>query len=133
MIIIIPLWNDYSLLLFSHTLVYNMEDNEQSGTAPQSEEIPNNNMELNDQPDTGGASGPCETIKSCAQCICGMTLNIAVKIAIIFGLVALGSVITGVTVSTQHKSQSNPGRHEHFIYLYLYREREKAKELRMLL
>ena len=116
----IVLWNDYSLPLFSQTLVYNMEDNEQSGAAAQSEETSNNNMELNDQPDTDGESGYCEIIKSCAQCICGMTLKIAVKIAIIFRLVALGSVITGVTVSTQHKSHSHSGRHEYIIYLSLF-------------
>ena len=120
----ISLWNDYSLLLFSQMLVYNMEDNEQSGAAPRSEEIPNNNMELNDQLDTDGESGPCETITSCAQCICGMTLKIAVKIAIIFGIVALGSVITGVTVSTQHKSHSNHGRHE-FVFIHTESERRQ--------
>ena len=89
-----------------------MEENEQSGAGPQNDDTSNNNTELNDQQETDSENGPWETIKSGVQCFCGITLNIAVKIAIIFGLVALGSTITAVTV---HKSGNKPGRHEHFI------------------
>ena len=84
-----------------------MEENEQSGTGPQSDDTPNN-TELNDQQETDSENGPWETIKSGVQCFCGITLKIAVKIAIIFGLVALGSTITAVTV---HKSGHKPGEH----------------------
>ena len=85
-----------------------MEENEQSAAAPQSNDTPNNNLELNDQQEADSENGPWETIKSGVQCFCGITLKIAVKIAIIFGLVALGSTITAVTV---HKSANKPGGH----------------------
>ena len=91
-----------------------MEENEQSGAAPQSDNTLNNNVELNDQQKTVSENGPWETIKSGAQCICGITLKIAIKIAIIFGLIALGSTITAVTV---YKTGNRPGEHEHCIFL----------------
>ena len=91
-----------------------MEENEQSGAAPQSDNTLNNNVELNDRQETDSENGPWETIKSGAQCICGITLKIAIKIAIIFGVIALGSTITGVMV---HKTGNRPGKHEHCISL----------------
>ena len=38
------------------------------------------------------------TVKSCAQLVCGMTLNVAVKFGICIGIVVLVSAVTGVTV-----------------------------------
>ena len=85
-----------------------MEENEHNGAAPQSDDTPNNSMEVSDQQEDDSENGPWETIKSGVQCLCGITLKIAVKSAIIFGLVALGSTITAVTV---HKSGHKPGEH----------------------
>ena len=87
--------NDYSenLLFFSRALVYDMEDNEGRGAAPQSDNDPNfdYNMEMDVQQATDRKNGLLKTRFSVGQVISAM-------IVLGFGTIFLLSLITGVTV-----------------------------------
>ena len=69
-----------------------MEDNGEVGPDP--ERNNNNNVESNDQQDSDNKNGCLERIKTVAQVICGMMLNLAVW----FGIIAVICVITGVSI-----------------------------------
>ena len=94
------LLNDYSnsLLFFSQTLVYNMEDNEGRGATPQCDNDPNfdYNMEMDAQQATDRKNGLLKTRFSVGQVISAM-------IVLGFGTILLLTLITGVTVYSHIK------------------------------
>ena len=98
-------WTITHTSLCSQTLVDDMEDNEDVGPDPETDNNNNmesnarqdsdNNVESNDQQDSDNKNGCLETIKTAAQIICGMIL----KLGVCFGIIAVICVITGVSVT----------------------------------